>query len=62
MVREVTPFVSVSCPEWMDGPVIKALAKKNHWSYEQAKASLQALGHMPSRKLPTEADDGGDEG
>ena len=57
MVREVTPFVSVVVPAWMDGPVINALAKRNHWSYAQAKEALRNLGHMPSNLKPVEEDD-----
>jgi hypothetical protein len=41
---------------WMDGPVITALAKRNHWSYEQAKEALRNLGHMPT-KIKVETDD-----
>ena len=52
MVRDVDPFVQIdNLPPWLDGQVIRALAKKNYWTYDQAKSSLEALGHMPTVDL-----------
>jgi hypothetical protein len=55
MVRDVKPFGQVDhLPPWLDGPVIKALAKRNGWSYEQAQQALEAYGacptHLPKAK------------
>jgi hypothetical protein len=47
-----------SLPAHLDGPVIRALAKRNGWTYEQAKASLEAYGDMPTKvKLENDDDD-----
>ena len=35
--------------EWAS---IEALAKKNYWTYEQARQALENLGHMPEQDLP----------
>jgi hypothetical protein len=56
MVRDVRPFGQVDhLPAWLDGPTIKALAKRNGWTYEQAQASLEAYGAKPTN-IKVEAD------